>query len=429
MARTKLTKKFIPQYSLSEIDELLAAASVPSSKLSGFTDTSNEDWASDTKIASAKAVKSLVDAAVAGLLDYRGIYDASAGTYPTVGGSGTTGAIQKGDVFLISVAGTISGQVLAVGDWLVANVDAPGQASTKWDHLEANIGYTPEDSANKVTAISAGSTDVQYPSAKAVHTGLNAKVDKNAAITAATKTKITYDAKGLVTAGTDATTADIADSLDKRYVTDAQKTNIHAPNSDAETATSIGAIIAGSGANASPADTDLLGVADVSASNVLTKTTIAELKTLMKTYLDTYYVLLSVAQSITGAKTFNKDALLMKGSGTGTNMISNANASASNYTNTLPAKSGTFAMTSDLPTVHTYKANEALTASGAVGSKTTTLANTPVAGTVTVYINGVAQVPTDDYTITGAVITFVGWNLENIDISSADYKITASYMH
>lgn len=429
MARTKLTKKFIPQYSLAEIDELLAAASVPSSKLSGFTDTSNPDWASDTKIASAKAVKSLVDAAVAGLLDYRGIYDASTGSYPTTGGSGTGGAIQKGDVFLISVAGTISGQVLSVGDWLVANVDAPGQTASKWDHLEANIGYTPEDSANKVTTIAAASTDVQYPSAKAVYTGLNAKVDKNTAITAGTKTKITYDAKGLVTAGADATTADIADSTDKRYVTDAQRSNIHAPNSDAETATSIGAIIAGSGANASPADADLLGVADVSASNVLTKTTIAQLKALMKTYLDTYYVLLATAQTITGVKTFNKDTLLMKGSGTGTNTISTANASTTSYTNTLPAKNGTFAMTSDIPTVHTYKANEVLTTTGAVGSKTATLANTPVAGTVTVYINGVAQVPTDDYTITGAVITFVGWNTENIDISAADYKITASYMY
>lgn len=429
MARTKLTKKFIPQYSLAEIDELLAAASVPSSKLSGFTDTSNPDWASDTKIASAKAVKSLVDAAVAGLLDYRGVYDASTGSYPTTGGSGTAGAIQKGDVFLISVAGTISGQVLSVGDWLVANADAPGQTASKWDHLEANIGYTPEDSANKVTTITAASTDVQYPSAKAVHTGLNAKVDKNTAITAGTKTKITYDAKGLVTAGTDATTADIADSTDKRYVTDAQRSNIHAPNSDAETATSIGTIIAGSGANASPADADLLGVADVSASNVLTKTTIAQLKALMKTYLDTYYVLLATAQTITGAKTFNKDTLLMKGTGTGTNTISTANASTSSYTNILPAKNGTFAMTSDIPTVHTYKANESLTVMGAVGSKTATLANTPVAGTVTVYINGVAQVPSDDYTITGAVITFVGWNAENIDISSADYKITASYMY
>lgn len=59
-----------------------------------------------------------------------------------------------------------------------------------------------------------------------LQTSLDGKVDENAAITGATKTKITYDAKGLVTAGADATTADIADSTDKRYVTDAQKTVI-----------------------------------------------------------------------------------------------------------------------------------------------------------------------------------------------------------
>ena len=55
---------------------------------------------------------------------------------------------------------------------------------------------------------------------------LAGKVDENASITGATKTKITYDAKGLVTAGADATTADVADSTDKRYVTDAQLTVI-----------------------------------------------------------------------------------------------------------------------------------------------------------------------------------------------------------
>jgi hypothetical protein len=45
---------------------------------------------------------------------------------------------------------------------------------------------------------------------------------KNTAITGATKTKITYDANGLVTDGADATTADITDSANKRYVTDAK---------------------------------------------------------------------------------------------------------------------------------------------------------------------------------------------------------------
>ena len=51
-------------------------------------------------------------------------------------------------------------------------------------------------------------------------------VASNTPITGATKTKITYDAKGLVTSGTDATTADIAASTDKNYVTDAQLTVI-----------------------------------------------------------------------------------------------------------------------------------------------------------------------------------------------------------
>jgi hypothetical protein len=53
---------------------------------------------------------------------------------------------------------------------------------------------------------------------------LSGLVVKNTAITGATKTKVTYDSKGLVTAGADATTSDIADSTNKRYVTDAYLT-------------------------------------------------------------------------------------------------------------------------------------------------------------------------------------------------------------
>jgi hypothetical protein len=51
-------------------------------------------------------------------------------------------------------------------------------------------------------------------------------VAANAAITGATKTKLTFDAKGLITAGADATTADIAPSADRNYVTDAQKAGV-----------------------------------------------------------------------------------------------------------------------------------------------------------------------------------------------------------
>jgi len=59
-----------------------------------------------------------------------------------------------------------------------------------------------------------------------LNTALGTKVTGNTAITGATKTKITYDSKGLVTAGADATTADIAASTNKNYVTDAQQTVI-----------------------------------------------------------------------------------------------------------------------------------------------------------------------------------------------------------
>ncbi len=69
-------------------------------------------------------------------------------------------------------------------------------------------------------------SDVNKPVSTAQQTALDLKVTANGAITGATKTKITYDAKGLVTGGADATTADVADSADKRYCTDAQKTVI-----------------------------------------------------------------------------------------------------------------------------------------------------------------------------------------------------------
>jgi hypothetical protein len=77
-----------------------------------------------------------------------------------------------------------------------------------------NIAISSAVAWGGVTGTLSNQTDLQ--------TALDGKVDENSAITGATKTKVTYDAKGLVTAGADATTADIADSTDKRYITDAQ---------------------------------------------------------------------------------------------------------------------------------------------------------------------------------------------------------------
>ena len=81
---------------------------------------------------------------------------------------------------------------------------------------------------------------------------VDTKITGNTAITAGTNTKITYDAKGLVTAGSAATTADIDASTDRNYVTDAEATvidNTSGTNTGDQTAaevvsTATGAIVA-----------------------------------------------------------------------------------------------------------------------------------------------------------------------------------------
>ena len=63
------------------------------------------------------------------------------------------------------------------------------------------------------------------------------------------------------------------------------------------------------------------------------------------------------------------------------------------------------------------------TPSGTINGSTTvfTLANTPVAGTVKVYLNGLRQKVTTDYTISGATITYLSAPLTG-DILTADYR-------
>ncbi len=52
---------------------------------------------------------------------------------------------------------------------------------------------------------------------------------------------------------------------------------------------------------------------------------------------------LAGVQSVTGAKTFDKDKILMKGTSTGVTTFSTANAGATSYTQTFPARDGTVA--------------------------------------------------------------------------------------
>lgn len=199
--------------------------SLPPNVVQDITDEANARIAGDsTTLVSAKTY---ADGLVVGLWDDRGAFDASASTYPASGGSGTSGAIKKGDIWTISVAGTLPTlQVVEVGDTVRALIDAPGNTQANWSILQNNIGYVAENATNKATTMSGNTTsNIVYLTAKAIYDwAIGLFIQKNIAITGATKTKVTYDSNGLVTDGSDATTADIADSTDKRYQTDAQRT-------------------------------------------------------------------------------------------------------------------------------------------------------------------------------------------------------------
>jgi hypothetical protein len=114
---------------------------------------------------------------VIGLLDDRGNYDASGNTFPASGGSGAAGAVKKGDLWTVSVAGTLSTHAVTAGDVVRALTDTPGQTDANWAITENNFGYVAENSANKDTdSTFAANSDTKYPSQKAVKTALDAKV-------------------------------------------------------------------------------------------------------------------------------------------------------------------------------------------------------------------------------------------------------------
>lgn len=85
------------------------------------------------------------------------------------------------------------------------------------------VNYDP-DKHRKINDAATGNTDLW--SANKIDSELADKLDSNTPITGDTKTKITYDANGLVTGGADATTADINDSLNRRYVSDVDLTTL-----------------------------------------------------------------------------------------------------------------------------------------------------------------------------------------------------------
>lgn len=124
-----------------------------------------------TKTGADAAIAAAVASGVTSAIKYRTTFDASGGTFPSSGGSGSAGAIKQGDLWVISVAGHLGTQDTTPGDILLAKVDTPGSTAGNWDLIEHDLGYTPENTANKDTdGTMAANSDTKYPSQKAVVT-------------------------------------------------------------------------------------------------------------------------------------------------------------------------------------------------------------------------------------------------------------------
>jgi hypothetical protein len=112
------------------------------------------DPTSETKYTSVKAVadgdaatlasaNAYTDAAVTTVFRPVGGYDASVGTFPTVG-SGTAGAVRRGDTYNVTVAGTLGGEAYDIGDNFYANTNNPGQTASNWSRFESNTQQATE---------------------------------------------------------------------------------------------------------------------------------------------------------------------------------------------------------------------------------------------------------------------------------------------
>ena len=91
--------------------------SIPSSKLSDLGSANGAaSLGGDGKIPSSQLPSSVL-----GALNYKGSFSAAGGAYPS--------SPSKGDYYVISTAGTISGHVYSVGDWITYD-------GTTWDYID-----------------------------------------------------------------------------------------------------------------------------------------------------------------------------------------------------------------------------------------------------------------------------------------------------
>lgn len=114
------------------------------------TSISNSASASGAVLMDADAIQLAIANQIGSAKSFRGGYDASSNLFPTTGGSGSGGAVQAGDVWVITTGGTLGGTVVSQGDTIIALVNTPGQTASNWS-INANGVATWNGRAGVVT--------------------------------------------------------------------------------------------------------------------------------------------------------------------------------------------------------------------------------------------------------------------------------------